>query len=35
LTIVEINRIATVIVNAWQKHVFLGPDCHAVLEELQ
>ncbi len=35
LTVVEINSTATAIFNAWQKHAFIDPDCHPVLEVLQ
>jgi len=31
----DIKHTATTIVNAWQKHFFLDPDCHPVLEALQ
>jgi len=34
LNVAEIKHIATTIVNAWQKHIFLDPDFHAVLQAL-
>ena len=33
--IAEIRNTASAIVDAWWKYVFLDPDCHPVLEELQ
>ena len=35
MKVVEIRNTATMIVNAWQKHIFIDPECHLVLEALQ